>query len=204
MIAAPALEVVLRDALEAMAPPEVRVGVLAITDAFDHELFDGERRHVTAARPRRQHEFATGRVLLRQLIGEPVEIPVLSTRAPRLPLGVVASLAHDARVAVAAVGPRSRYAALGIDVEPVGPMTPGEAAIVRAPGEADLDPRLAFVLKEAAYKAWSGCGGPMLDFPDVLVQVAGGAFSAEVVRFGVTYRGAWCEAEGRYLALVAG
>ena len=37
-------------------------------------------------------------------------------------------------------------------------MSADEAALVLRPDEAGLDPRLAFVLKEATYKAWCGLG----------------------------------------------
>ena len=189
-------------ALEAIAPPGVRVGVLAIDERHLDDLFEGERQHVAGAVAKRRREFATGRALLRGLLGERVEIPVLPSRAPGMPTQVVASLAHDRAFAVATLGAATEVTALGIDVEPAGAMAPGVAALVLRPDE-DLDPRVAFVLKEAAYKAWSGLGGPLLSFHDVRLRVSGSTFTASVHPFDVVLEGRWADAGGRHLALVA-
>lgn len=198
------LEHTLQDALDTIAPQGLRVGVLAIDDRYLSGLFDGERRHVSAATGTRQHEFATGRELLRRLLGERFEIAVLPSRAPAVPLGMVATLAHDRDVAVAAVGPVTAFTALGIDVEPVGAMTLDEAATVLRTDEAGLDPCLGLVLKEAAYKAWSGLGGGLLDFHDVHVAVADDHYLATILPAGRVLTGRWVEIGRRYLALIAG
>ena len=110
---------------------------------------------------KRRHEFATGRALLRQLIGSDVAIPVGPDRAPVLPAGVRASLAHDHGLAVAAVTTDPRVRALGIDIEPVDPLPPDIATVVLRPDEVGLDAHHAFTMKEAAYKAWSRLGGAL-------------------------------------------
>ena len=79
--------------------------------------------------------------------------------APIWPEGVVGSLAHDSRVAVAAVARRRDIAAIGVDVEPAEDLpsdlldlvaTPGERAII---GGVRFGGRLLFAAKEAVYKA---------------------------------------------------
>jgi 4'-phosphopantetheinyl transferase EntD len=142
-------------------------------------------------------------VLLRELLGDPgVDIGVRPDRAPALPAGWVGSLAHDLEVAVAAVAPASAgVAAVGVDVEAAGPMETAEAAIVLRDDEDGLDPRLAFTLKEAAYKAWSGLGGRLLDHHDVRLGLEGTAFVATVVGEGRVLAGRYAAAGGRWLAL---
>jgi 4'-phosphopantetheinyl transferase EntD len=157
---------------------------------------------VVAARPPRRVEFATGRALLRELLDTGDAIGVLASRAPALPDGWVGSLAHDPEVAVAVVAPAGRYGALGVDVEATGAMDVDETAIVLRPDEAGLDARLAFTLKEAAYKAWSGLGGRLLDHHDVRLAVGDdGAFAATVDGGALVLPGRYVEVAGRFLAL---
>ena len=84
-------------------------------------LLDVKLAAVSNAVSGRQHEFAGGRVLLRELLGITDAILVGPTRAPVLPPGVVGSLAHDRDVVIAAVSHDPGVTALGIDVEPAGP-----------------------------------------------------------------------------------
>ncbi len=191
-----------RAALEHLAPAGVRTGALPVEERHVAHLHARERSTVVSAAAARRREFATGRALLRHLIGEPVEIPRSASRAPQLPDGLVGTLSHDADLAAAAVSSVEVAAALGLDLERTRPMGPSEVALVRRPDEADLDARLVFVLKEAAYKAWSGLGGELLDFPQVRVTVEAGAFEAEVLGRATTLRGRFAEAGGRWLALV--
>jgi 4'-phosphopantetheinyl transferase EntD len=186
-------------ALRALAPPYVAVGVRTIGD---WPMFDVEREYVSAATMRRRSEFASGRALLRLLLGQDVPIPAGSDRAPILPPGVCGSLAHDDHFVVAAVGSRRDVRSLGVDIEPVDPLDQETAAAILRSDEAGLDAHLAFTLKEAAYKAWSGLGGGMLEHHDVRVSTAGSLFRAEVVTAGVALEGAFATAGGRRLALV--
>ncbi len=155
-----------------------------------------------AAVPHRRREFASGRALLRDLIGRDVPIPAGSNRAPILPADVCGSLAHDEWLAVAAVGSRKLVRSIGIDIEPVHPLDDEIARVILHQQEAGLDAHLAFTLKEAAYKAWSGLGGRMLEPHEVRVSTAGTGFRAEVVPEGTALDGAFAMAAGRWLALV--
>jgi 4'-phosphopantetheinyl transferase EntD len=187
-------------ALRALAPPHVAVGVRTIGD---WPMFDVEREHVKAAAPRRRLEFASGRALLRDLIGVDVPIPVGSDRAPVLPPGVCGSLAHDERFVVAAIGSRKEFRSIGVDVEPVDPLDHETAKAILRTDEAGLDAHLVFTLKEAAYKAWSGLGGRMLEHHDVRISTMESLFRAEVVTARVTLDGGFATAGGRWLALIA-
>jgi 4'-phosphopantetheinyl transferase EntD len=139
-------------------------------------------------------------VLLRELIGTDAVIPPGTDRAPVLPPTWVGSLAHDDVFAVAAVTDHADVAALGVDVEPVGRVTGDVATVVLAPGE-ELDATLAFVLKEAAYKAWHGLGGVPLEHHDVIVHVEAERFRA-TVRGGTELSGAYARVRERWLAAV--
>lgn len=198
----------LESAIAALAPADVRTGVRLI-DADDlGDLRDAEARHVTQAVAKRRNEFATGRRLLRHLLATDAAIPVAPDRKPVFPAGAVGSLAHDAEVAVAAVAHTDSYRALGIDVEPAGSVDRAVADAILRPDEAELDPLLAFTLKEAVYKAWSMSGGPMLEHHDVRLRVERQStadvipFRGEVVTAGDVLTGSYCLADDRWLALV--
>jgi 4'-phosphopantetheinyl transferase EntD len=187
-------------------PPGVRTGARAVAgdDVALHPLEVGA---VSAARPARRREFATGRALLRELLGTSDAILPTGTRAPAWPAGWCGSLAHDDGVAVAAVAPSPPWQALGVDLEVHGGLDAGETAIVLRPDEAldALDPVLAFVLKEAAYKAWSALGGGLLDHHDVRVTIHDGdRFEATVVAAGVSMAGRYASVAGRWLAFTPG
>ena len=192
-----------RKTLARLAPPGVRTGVFAVDDRHLTDLFDGERSSVRSAVPARQREFATGRALLRDLLGQRVEIPA-QQRRPVLPEGWAGSLAHDGELAAAVIAPVEVSASLGLDLERTGPMTADEAALVLRTDEAGLDPRLVFVLKEATYKAWSGLGGGFLEFHDVRVQLHRDRFEAAVVGRAASFTGHWARAESRWVSLVVG
>lgn len=192
----------LHAALRRIAAPDITVGVRRIHPRDLGGLLPDEVATVAAAVPKRRREFASGRALLRELIGDNVTIPAMASRAPSLPAAVCGSLAHDDTWAVAVITREPAIAALGVDVEPVGALAEDVAALILRPEESGLDAHLAFTLKEAAYKAWSGLGGRILDHHDVAVTVDGGSFEARVVTDGVVVSGTWTAACGRWLALV--
>lgn len=188
--------------LALLAPAGVLTGARVIDAADLDSLHDSERALVANAVAKRQHEFATGRVLLRELLRVPNEILIGPTRAPMLPPGVVGSLAHDRAVAVAAVSRDPGITAIGIDVEPVEPLPADMSRIILRDDEIGIDAHLAFTLKEAAYKAWSNAGGRMLDHHDVRLTVDGDRFTATVLPDGRCLDGRWATIDGHHLALV--
>lgn len=187
-------------ALHTVAPAGVRVGWRFISDDDVQSLHRVEAVAVERAVPKRRREFATGRALLRELIGTVDSIPVGADRAPVFPAGVAASLAHDDMYAVAAVAD-SFDVALGIDVESSSPLDDEMSAMILRPDENDLDAHLAFALKEAAYKAWSSCGGRMLEHHHVRISIEGSTFTAEVVADGSLISGRYSHADERWVAL---
>ena len=182
----------------------VRTDVWAADARHLDELHAEERVAVQRAVSTRQVEFATGRALLRMLLDTPAAIPIGAVRVRHsCPAAWSRTLAHDAELVAAAVAPVGHVTALGIDLEPSGPMSAAEAAVVLRPEEEGIDPRLAFVLKEAAYKAWSTLGGELLDFHDVQLAVDGDRYAADILdrsvrlsgRFGPSPDGgsrSWC------------
>lgn len=189
-------------ALRRVAPSSVHVGARMIRSEDLQQLTQEEWTYVRRAVPRRQYEFASGRALLRELLAEPVSMPASATRAPVLPPGVRASLAHDHVVAVAAMTTDETIVALGVDVEPATPLSPDVARLVLRADEPDLDPHRAFTMKEAAYKAWSTLGGRLLDHHDVRLQIDGEEFRAEVIDDGAGFEGRSVLAADRWLTLV--
>jgi len=108
---APAIGLTLR----AVAPCGVRVGARSISTDDEQLLLSSELVAIASAAPKRRLEFATGRVLLRAVVGCEVAVPAGPDRRPILPPGVVASLAHDDCVAVAAATETDVAAAIGIE-----------------------------------------------------------------------------------------
>lgn len=193
-------------ALDDLVPDTVRCGVRPIAGADASLLIGEELHHVRRAVATRRSEFAAGRALLRQLTGTHGAIGVLPNRAPDPPPGWVVSLAHDPEIVVAIAAPRSEVDRLGVDVEPIAPLDPGVAAIVLRPDDDGVDPLAAFVMKEAAYKAWSEPDRPILEHHDVRLRIGPGptAFTAEVVRAdlpGPILSGRFARAANRWIAV---
>ncbi len=175
---------------------------MGVREIAEWPLFDDELPFVRSALPRRRREFSTGRALLRQLIDREIPIPVGTDRAPILPSDLLGSLAHDDDFAVAAVGRSEYIQSIGIDIDSVDPLDDGTAALILRPDEAGIDAHLAFTLKEATYKAWSGLGGRMLDHHEVHLVMGSATFRAEVIPDSTRFDGAYARAGKRWLALV--
>ena len=188
-------------ALSKLAGPGIRAGARRIDPGDLSGLHPVELARISRAVPSRRHEFATGRQLLRSLIGEDVAIPVGPSREPLLPAGLVGSLAHDHAVAVGVVAEKSTVLAVGVDLECVGPMVRQERDLVFRSDDPDIEPRLAFVLKEATYKAWSGIGGRLLDFRDVQLTAYESSFSAAIFPERRVIDGRWSLVDGRWVGL---
>ena len=117
------------------------------------------------------------RTLLPQLGHVYQAVPKADTGAPIWPEDIVGSLAHDARVAVAAIARRRDFQSLGVDVEPAEPLDADLLDLVATPGERRRlaeDPcrgRLLFTVKEAVYKAVHPLDGVFLEHHDVEVDL---------------------------------
>jgi 4'-phosphopantetheinyl transferase EntD len=195
----------LEAALRAIAPGHTQVGALPISAAHEATLHPEEAAIVATAVARRRHEFATGRALLRSMLRSEGPVLVLTSRAPRLPAGFVASLAHDDHMVIAVTADSDHVAAIGVDLESIGAVDDDLVASVLRHDEQMLDPTAAFVAKEAAYKAWSNSGGSMLDHHDVRIRCADAshpvAFTAEIVAHGKEVHGMLTRTSSRWLAI---
>ncbi len=159
------------------------MGVRAVSLHDADLLAPDERLFTTSMSDVRRAEFASGRALLRDLTGAAGPIMRRPNRAPDLPAGVVGSLSHDRRYAVAVITRRSDVSAIGIDVEPTGgaALSDAEATLIVRADDVVPSALAAFVMKEATYKAWSVLGGPMLEHHDVRVAHDDGRFEATVL-----------------------
>ena len=104
-------------------------------------LFPEEEQIIARAVPARRREYATVRSCARaclQRLGYP-QVPILPGvgGAPIWPVGVRGSMTHCTGYAAAAVAPRSRVCAIGIDAEPDAPLPDGVVDLVATPTEQD-------------------------------------------------------------------
>ncbi len=90
---------------------------------------------------------------------------------PLWPAGFLGSLAHDEEIAVAAVARAGAVAALGVDVEPDGPLPEDVAEIALFGAERRGPGRAIFAAKEAVYKAINPRDGTALEYEDIAVDL---------------------------------
>ncbi len=192
----------LSEALRTLAPGGVATGSRTLSHADVADLHPAESSLIVSSRSRRRIEFASGRSLLRNLLGIDGPIPRHPNGAPQFPGGAKGSLAHDGEVAVAAVTRRADIIALGIDVEPESVLTAAEQAIIVSDADRVDDPLLTFVQKEAVYKAWSSLGGRFLEHHEVVIRSGAGEFSGAVTHAPREFTGRHAVIDGRRLALV--
>jgi 4'-phosphopantetheinyl transferase EntD len=185
----------------AVVAPASASGARRIDGRDERTTFAVERDAVRNAAAVRRREFASGRALLRTLIGDGVAIPIGPDRRPVLPSGVSASISHDAELVVGVAAPRHCVAGLGVDVEHDGAVVGSAIGMLRRADDGDVDPTQLWTMKEAAYKAWSNAGGGFLEHGDVRVTVDGAHFSAEVLPAGVLVAGTCAWTAGRWLAV---
>ena len=171
----------LQSAIDAIAVPGVMIGHRLISPGDEHALLPEEAPAFAASVVKVRRASGAARIAARQLLtrlGYPeCAIPRAASGAPTWPAGVIGSLAHDSRVAIAAVGMRRDVGAIGIDVEPAEALPAGLLDMVATPRERlSVDPyqgRLLFVAKEAVYKAVYPLDQTFLDHHDVEVDFAG-------------------------------
>jgi 4'-phosphopantetheinyl transferase EntD len=169
--------------LDALAPPGLLIGHRLIAPGDEHALLDAEAASIASPLVEVRRASAAARIVARALLGRLGyhEFPVRrgASGEPLWPAGVTGSLAHDDRVALAAVGLQREVGAIGIDVEPVVELPPDMLELVATPSErrklADdpLRGRLLFAAKEAVYKAAYPLDRVFLEFHDIEVDLAG-------------------------------
>jgi 4'-phosphopantetheinyl transferase EntD len=150
-------------AMGTLAVPGILIGHRLIAPADENALMPQEAGAFARSVVSVRRASGAARMVARELLGAfgmpPAPLPRTPEGPPSWPAGVVGSLAHDRRVAVAAVALRRDFVGIGIDVEPVEELPPELLDMVARPAEramiADMrfGGRLLFVAKEAAYKA---------------------------------------------------
>jgi len=194
--------------------PEIRVAASPLRfDAGD--LRRGERALVRGVVEKREREFATGRVLARELLGEwsdpDFELLRDDDRVPRWPSDVVGSISHTAGMGeglcVVAVSSARNRRGVGVDVEPDEAVSEGLEASICLPSEqawiggAGPDDRgrrcrVVFSIKEAVYKAFFPTVRKVWGFMEVEVEIDLGA---EAFRARLPESAGQSDIEGRVL-----
>lgn len=151
-------------------------------------LYPDEQTAVARAVPKRQREFAAGRLNARRAmaqLGEPPRsVPCGLDRAPVWPAHLVGSISHTDDACVAVVGFKHTVGALGIDLETDRGLEPDLWASIATPAELCVAGGLPaerrarwmlrlFSAKEAVYKWQYPLSGRLLDFHDVDISGLG-------------------------------
>ncbi len=194
-------------------------GAVGVPGRIPGRLFDVESAAVSGAVPRRQLEFAAGRLCgraaLRRLGFDDTPIPRRPDRRPVWPAGVVGSISHSRGICGAVVGHASEFAGIGLDIEIADACEPRLARRVLTGVERERVATLEgavdsgrwttmiFSAKESVYKALAGIV-ELPEFEDVEVtpQPAEQAFFADL-RDGRRLHGTFCHAADWVLTGVA-
>jgi 4'-phosphopantetheinyl transferase EntD len=175
----------LQRAIDALVVPGLLIGHRVISQGDELALLHEEMASLSFPAIERRRASGAARRVARELMNSMgfAGRPILRSTfgAPIWPAGVVGSMTHDDRIAVAAVGLRRRdLDAVGIDIEPATPLPPDMLELIATPRErrraiADnaLGAKLLFVIKEAVYKAAYPLDHEFLDFHDIEVDLAG-------------------------------
>ena len=168
--------------LGTLAPAGILIGHRLITVGDEHALMPEEAGAFARSAVQVRRASGAARIVARTLLDrlgyEKTALPKSLGGAPIWPKGVLGSLAHDSRVAVAAVATSENLEGVGIDVEPAEILPADLLHLVTTPRERtriESDPyrgRLFFVAKEAVYKAVYPLDREMLGHHDVEVDLA--------------------------------
>jgi 4'-phosphopantetheinyl transferase EntD len=177
-----AIDPSLQSAIEQLAFPGIVIGHRLISPGDEHALLPEEAAAFASSVVKVRRASGAARIIARQLLarlGHPeCAIPRAASGAPVWPTGVVGSLAHDDRIAVATVGMSRDVGALGIDVEPAECLPPELLDLVTTPkervniGDDPFRGRLLFAAKEAVYKAVHPLDQTFLEHHDVQIDLA--------------------------------
>ncbi len=173
---------VLGSSLRTLAPAGIIIDHRLITAGDEHALFAAEASAFSNSVIQVRRASGAVRLVARKLLGNlgyaENALPKSASGAPIWPTGIVGSLAHDSRVAIAAVAKSEDVSALGIDIEPAEMLPHEMLRIIATPRERERieqDPyqgRLLFTAKEAVYKAINPLDHVFLGHQDVEVDFA--------------------------------
>jgi 4'-phosphopantetheinyl transferase EntD len=196
-----AMDPALQREVAALAVPGLLMGHRVITRGDEDMLLPEEAASMTSNIVKVRRASGAARIVARELLGQlghtHARVPKATSGAPVWPAGIVGSMAHDDRIAVAAIGLQRDVRAVGIDVEPNAPLPANMLALVAtAPELTELanDPlrgRLLFAAKEAVYKAAYPLDGTFLEFHDITVNFTG---KEAMTKNGRVFTLHWCAA----------
>lgn len=191
-------EAQLSAALAALFPPGVTAAELRLPPLLSVRAVLAEQTHLSAeeavcimhCHERRIQDFAAGRLCARRVL-EQLGVRGFSLlpgpdRDPRWPEGLVGSITHTEGYSAAVVGPRERFASLGIDCERIDEVQPSlwreiccpqelHELLLTAPHERRRVAALTFVAKEAFYKCQFPLTRERLGFDALRIQRLPGA-----------------------------
>jgi 4'-phosphopantetheinyl transferase EntD len=163
-----------------LAATGIIVGNRLISDGDECALLPEEAGAFASSVVKKRRASGAARIVARELLAQLgcsylTALPKSTSGAPIWPQGIVGSLAHDSRFAIAAVGRRHDVAALGIDIEPAEGL-PFELDLIATPKERlrissyRYIGRLLFTAKEAVYKAVHPLDNVFLEHHDVEID----------------------------------
>jgi 4'-phosphopantetheinyl transferase EntD len=166
--------------IDDLAATGIVVGNRLISDGDEFALLPEEADAFASSVVKRRRASGAARIVARELLaklGCPflTALPKSTSGAPIWPQGIVGSLAHDSRFAIAAVGRRRDVAALGIDIEPAERL-PFELDLIATTQERlrmssyRYIGRLLFTAKEAVYKAVHPLDNVFLEHHDIEID----------------------------------
>lgn len=171
-----------QSAIDTLSFPGVKLGHRLISAGDEDALLTEEAAAFAGSVVKVRRASGAARIVARQLLRQfghpPCALPKGAAGAPVWPAGIIGSMAHDSRIAVAAVGMRADVGALGVDIEPAEPLPSELLDLVATPQEQlklahdAYRGRLLFVAKEAVYKAVYPLDRMFLEHHDVEINLA--------------------------------
>jgi 4'-phosphopantetheinyl transferase EntD len=171
-----------QSAIDTLSFPGVKLGHRLISPGDEDALLTEEAAAFAGSVVKVRRASGAARIVARQLLRQfghpPCALPKGAAGAPVWPAGIIGSMAHDSRIAVAAVGMRADVGALGVDIEPAEPLPSELLDLVATPQEQlklahdAYRGRLLFVAKEAVYKAVYPLDRMFLEHHDVEINLA--------------------------------
>lgn len=171
-----------QSAIDTLSFPGVKLGHRLISPGDEDALLMEEAAAFAGSVVKVRRASGAARIVARQLLQQfghpPCALPKGAAGAPVWPAGIIGSMAHDSRIAVAAVGMRADVGALGVDIEPAEPLPSELLDLVATPQEQlklahdAYRGRLLFVAKEAVYKAVYPLDRMFLEHHDVEINLA--------------------------------
>jgi len=187
----------LQRAIDALNVPGLLIGHRVISQGDELALLHEEIASLSFPGIERRRASGAARRVARELMNSMgfAGLPILRSTfgAPIWPAGVIGSMAHDDRIAVAAVGLLRDLDA--VDIEPAAPLPQDMLELITTPRERNatadspVRAKLLFVIKEAVYKAVYPLDHEFLDFHDIEVDLA---CRLATTRAGLTLALHWC------------